>query len=94
MPDTQNIYYIWDNVAEGRVGALVVSPHDAPVKRLFFDLLGDPEQPMSKHAADYSLVRAGQISHDGYIAGHDEIVTIADGSEYLNLKAKANGSES
>lgn len=60
----RHIYCIYDKVAMTMYGALVVQAHDGPVARLFSDLLGDPEQHIAKHAADYELWCLATISDD------------------------------
>lgn len=78
----RNLYAIYDKVAMGQYGALVMQAHDGPVSRLFFDLLADKDQPMSKHPADYELWRIGTISDDLIITG-TEIQVVATGMQFL-----------
>lgn len=78
----RGIYAIYDKVAMGMVGALVMNKHDGPVSRLFFDLLSDSNEPMSKHAGDYELWCIGQITDDLVITPC-EIRVVATGMQYL-----------
>lgn len=78
----RNVYAIYDKVAQAQYGALVMQAHDGPVQRLFFDLLADETQPMSKHPGDYELWRIGKISDNLILEGHLP-ETIATGMQYL-----------
>lgn len=78
----RSIYAIYDKVAMAQYGALVMQAHDGPVQRLFFDLLADKDQPMSRHPGDYELWRIAYISDDLIVTGA-EIEVIATGMQFL-----------
>lgn len=84
----RSIYAIYDKVAQAQYGALVMQQHDGPVARLFFDLLQDKEQPMSRHVADYELWRIGTISDDLVVSGVDQPYVVATGMQFLLQQEK------
>lgn len=79
----RNVYCLFDRVAGGWTGALVVDRTDAPVIRLFHDLLSDPKLPYRAHAADYELLRIGRIAEDGTLDGLEGVVSVATGAQWL-----------
>lgn len=83
----QNVYALVDLVAGRWTGSLVVDRSDAPVIRMFHDLLADERQPFKTHAADYELHRIGRVSDEGVLDGYGETVCIATGSQWLAAQA-------
>lgn len=78
----RNIYAIWDKVAMAQYGALVMQAHDGPVCRLFYDLLADKDQPMSRHPADYDLLCVGTITDECQVTG-GVVRAVATGEAYV-----------
>lgn len=79
----QNVYCLLDLVAGRWVGSLVVDRSDAPMIRLFHDLLADKGQLFNTHAADYEMHRIGRISDEGVLDGYETTVCIATGAQWL-----------
>lgn len=79
----RNVYCLFDRVAGGWTGSLVVDRSDAPMIRLFHDLLADAKQGFLQHAGDYELLCVGKIADDGTLQALHEPVTVATGAQWL-----------
>lgn len=70
----QKLYIIWDRVAEAFIGGIILQRSDAPVVRMFNELLADPQTQLAKHPADYDLRFVGTIDDDGSVIGAGHVV--------------------
>lgn len=80
----RQIFCIYDKVAMGMYGALVLQAHDGPVMRLFMDLLSDKDQHISKHPADYELWCLGSITDDLVITPLSFPRIVVTGEEFVS----------
>lgn len=79
----KNVYCLYDIVADGWTGQLVTDRADAPVIRMFHDLLADPKMGIGKHANDYEMRCIGSIDDSGELLGHKVVRTVATGAQWL-----------
>lgn len=88
----RRVYCLYDRVAATWIGQLVVDRADAPVIRMFHDLLADDKTGPGQHPNDYELKYIGQVADDGQLVSVDPQV-VATGSAWLaanvNLKVSA-----
>lgn len=61
----KNIYCLYDTVARMIAGPLILERHEAPVIRMFHDLLKDPKASPSQHPSDYNVICLGSLDDDG-----------------------------
>lgn len=57
----QNLYIIFDMLAQAVIGSIMVLPNDAVARRVFQDTLTSGKTPMSDHPSDFVLYCVGSI---------------------------------
>lgn len=85
----RRLYCIYDLVAQQFIMGLVVQHHDAPVIRMFYDLLSDKSQALNAHPADYELRCTGFIDDAGVPTPFETLV-VATGKGWLISKEPTN----
>lgn len=56
------VYGIYDKVSQSQIGSsLMLIGNDAAAMRAFFDALANPQSGLAEHAADYQLVKYGEL---------------------------------
>lgn len=61
---TRNIYAIIDKIAEDIFGQTFEAQNDTAAIRFYCDIGNDPNSIIGRHAADFDLVRLGQVQID------------------------------
>lgn len=85
----QNIYTVYDIVAETIVGPLVLVPSDAAAIRHFSDTASDPKTTVGMHPKDYILITCGNIDSEGNITPEHRI--ILEGKQWHAMQEKNTG---
>jgi hypothetical protein len=80
-------YVIFDKVAQLWIGQPLIDRSDAPVIRLFHDVLADSSSLLGKHPADYELRYVGQLADDGDMIP-STVSVVATGSAWLAARSQ------
>lgn len=89
MPDItpkvyNNLYVVFDKVAEEIFGGIIRVPNDEVARRAFHDLLNQKDSPIATNKGDYDLLKIGRVDNFGTIPGTDYTETIARGQDWLD----------
>lgn len=80
-----NLYLIFDTVANNSFGGLIRVQNDEVARRSFYDALTAQDSPMLQHQADYELRRLGRIDETtGIIDPQDIPTVVARGQDWLD----------
>jgi hypothetical protein len=79
----RRVYCLYDLVAATFLGHVLVDRADAPVIRMFHDLLKDDKTGPGQHPADYELRFLGNIADDGELVPAPAPQVVATGSAWL-----------
>lgn len=84
----KTIFTIYDNVAQETVGPLMVSRHEAPIIREFYDLLASPTPNLvNKHPDDFELREIGEIDEEGGVQAR-KMRVVATGAVWAAINRK------
>lgn len=89
----QGIYAIIDHLTNEIVGTFLhVMKHEAVAVRMFTDVATDPTTNISKHMADYSLVRLGWLMDSGNMTPEitNELHVVLEGKTLLATLQREN----
>lgn len=81
------LYVVFDRVANGRTGGMVVARNDASVTRSFHDLLSR-DDGFRSHAGDYELRCVGSLDDLGNVVAHTPVV-VATGAQWAAMQRPA-----
>lgn len=86
----RRVYVLYDSVSATWIGQLVVDRADAPVIRMFHDLLRDPKTGPGMHPNDYEIRHVGFVGDDGQLIP-SETKVIATGAAWAASQTPSQG---
>lgn len=87
-----NIYAIYDIVAQEMLAQVQLMKHDAVAIRFYQDVAQSKGSIVNQHPADFDLIRLGDIDEQGLINPHREIVMT--GAAWLAMQENNTGADS
>lgn len=83
------LYQLWDTVAKSPMGPILLGQSDAPMVRMFVDLLGDPKTMPGQHPEDFELrVLGTQDDGTGLVVAFTDPGVVMTGVQVLSLGGK------
>lgn len=87
------LYVVLDTKAAMALGGLLQFRHDAAAVRVFQEIYKDPQSAVSKHPADFQLMRVGEFDDESLFVAATEPAVIITGEQLRMATAQEGGSD-